>query len=82
MKQRIFNMLVALDSFALVWLTLGKSWPAETISSAAYRSELYGGYFGFARKYIDLLFSPLEDDHCRQSWLYAINKRNLPEDMR
>lgn len=82
MKQRILNILVALDSFVFVLLTLGVGHPGETISSAAYRSELIGGYFRFARPVIDFLFAWLEDKHCFESWLYAMTKRNLPEDMR
>lgn len=82
MKRRILHILITLDSFVLSVLTLGKAWPGETISSAAYRSELMGGYFRFARPVIDWLFSPLEKNHCSESWLYAMNNRNLPEDMR
>lgn len=82
MKRRILNLLIALDSFVLVLLTLGKAWPGETISSAAYRAELKGGHFCHARPVIDWLFSPIQKNHCFESWLYATNKGNLPEDMR
>lgn len=75
-------MLIALDSFVLSLLTLGKAWPGETISSAAYRSELQGGYFRHARPVIDWLFYGIEKDHCKLAYLYAVNKRNLPDDMR
>lgn len=82
MKQRILNILVALDSFVFVLLTLGVGHPGETISSAAYRSELHGGWFRFARPVIDWLLCWLEDCHCRRAYLYAKRKMNLPEDMR
>lgn len=82
MKRRILNILISLDSFVLVLLTLGKAWPGETISSAAYRAELKGGYFACARPVIDWLFSSLQSQHCYESWRYAITKSNLPEDMR
>lgn len=82
MKRRILNVLIALDSFVLVLLTLGKAWPGETISSAAYRAELLGGHFRFARPVIDWLFSPLEDEHCKSAYWYAVRKSNLPDDMR
>lgn len=82
MKRRVLNILIALDSFVLVLLTFGKAWPGETISSAAYRAELQGGYFRYSRPVIDWLFSPIEERHCFESWLYAMTKRNLPEDMR
>ena len=82
MAQRVLNILVALDSFVFVLLTLGAGHPSETISSAAYRAEMHGWRFGKARPVIDWLLSWLEKDHCKQAWLYAVNKRNLPEDMR
>ena len=82
MKQRILNILVALDSFVYVLLTLGVGHPGETISSAAYRSESKDGWFAFARPVIDWLMAPLEDKHCQKSYAYAKNKLNLPEDMR
>ena len=44
--QRVLHILICLDSLALSILTLGKAWPGETISSAAYRSEIQGGWFG------------------------------------
>jgi hypothetical protein len=80
--QRVLHILICLDSLALSILTLGKAWPGETISSAAYRSEIQGGWFGKTRPLIDWLFSPFEDRHCFKSWFYAISKANLPEDMR
>ena len=82
MRQRILNILVAFDSLVLVLLTLGKAWPGETISSAAYRAEIHGRFFGHARPEIDLMFAQLEDRHCYKSWFYAVSKANLPEDMR
>lgn len=82
LRQRILNILVSLDSFVLVLLTLGKAWPGETISSAAYRAEIHGQLFGHARPVIDWMFAPLETSHCYKSWFYAVSKANLPEDMR
>lgn len=82
MKRRLLNILIAGDSFVLVLLTLGKAWPGETISSAAYRAELQGGHFRHARPVIDWMFARIEGNHCFESWLYAMKKSNLPEDMR
>ena len=82
MIQRILNFLIALDSFLLSFLTLGKAWPGETFSSAAYRAELTGGHFRHARPAIDWLFSRIEKEHCKLSYEYATTKRNLPDDMR
>ena len=82
MKRRILNILIALDSFVLAILTLGSAWPGETISSAAYRAETLGLFFGRARPVIDWMFSRIERDHCRLAYEYAVSKRNLPGDMR
>lgn len=82
MRRRILNVVIAADSLLLAILTLGESWPGETISSAAYRAETKGQLFGHARPVIDWLLRWLEDDHCQQAYNYAVNKRNLPEDMR
>jgi hypothetical protein len=80
--KRILNILIALDSFVYVLLTLGAGQPGETISSAAYRSELKHGWFRFARPVIDAMFAPFENNHCRASYYYAKLRLNLPEDMR
>lgn len=80
--QRILNILISFDSFLYTLLTLGKGYPGETISSAAYRAEIFGMWFGKARPIIDWLFSPLERNHCQLAYFYAYQKRNLPEDMR
>lgn len=82
MKGRVLNVLIALDSLVLVLVTLGVAHPGETISSAAYRSELHGQVFGRARPLIDWLLSWLEPEHCKGAYDYAIAKANLPEDMR
>lgn len=80
--SRILNMLIALDCFVLSVCTLGKAFPGETISSAAFRAELHMQWFGCVRPVIDWLFSPFEDQHCFKAWMYARDKYNLPEDMR
>lgn len=82
MRQRILNVLIALDSLVFVLLTLGKGHPGETISSAAWRAEQHGQWFGLARAPIDWLLSWLEDNHCQGAYDYAVKKRNLPDDMR
>jgi hypothetical protein len=82
MRQRILNIAIAFDSLLLCLLTFGKAWPGETISSAAYRAELFRMPFRHARPVIDWILCWLEDDHCHKAWLYATAKRNLPEDMR
>lgn len=82
MCNRVLNILIAFDSFIYVLFTLGVGHPSETISSAAYRAEKHGKFFGKVRPYIDWLFSRLQKDHCKLAYEYAINKYNLPKDMR
>lgn len=79
--NRIVNILFTLDCFLFSVATLGKAYPGESFSSAAYRAESYGMVYGIARKWIDKLFSLLgQVDHCKVA--YSSAKLNLPEDMR
>lgn len=79
MLDRVVNMLFALDCFLFSLLTLGKAYPFESFSSAAYRAEKQGRLYGKARPLIDTLlwFNPM---HCQHAYINAIN--NLPEDQR
>lgn len=80
MRQRILNVLIALDQLAWVVVTLGKGSPDETISAAAWRMEQQGKFSGrVLRPLIDLLFLPLERDHCRLSAESEKMGRHLPE---
>ena len=78
-RQRILHLLIAFDQLAWVVLTLGKGHPDETISAAAWRMEQQGKIAGrILRPLIDLLFRPLERDHCRLSFESELNGRQLP----
>ena len=80
MKQRILNLLIAIDQLAWVIVTLGKGKPDETISAAAYRMEQQGKLAGkVLRPVIDLLFRPLERDHCRLSFESEVRGAHLPD---
>lgn len=80
MKQRILNILIAIDQLAWVLITLGAGYPDETISSASYRYEQKGNIIGqLARPVIDLLFLPIEKDHCRKAYEAEIKNRQLPK---
>lgn len=69
MRERIHHILVALDQLAWVLLTLGRGYPDETISAAAWRLEQQGRRSGrILRPLIDWMFSPLEKDHCRGAY--------------
>lgn len=78
MKQRLLNILIALDRLAYQALTLGYGSLHDTISSAAYRMEQKGRLIGkLSRPCIDWVFSVLGDDkHCFTSYISA--KYNLP----
>lgn len=83
MKRRLINVLIALDQLAWVLLTLGKGSPDETISAAAYRMEQQGKLAGrILRPLIDLLFRPIERDHCRLSYESEIAGSHLPDGYR
>ena len=81
MKQRMLNLLIALDQLAYVLVTLGAGSPDETLSAAAWRTEQKGRLFGrIFRPLIDLMFMPFERDHCHKSFESERNGRHLPEE--
>ena len=77
---RLSNILFALDCFLFALCTLGKSYPSESFSSAAWRAEKSNRFYGKARPFIDWLFSWSIPNHCE--WCYTNAKANLPEDQR
>ena len=80
--NRIVNILLALDCFLFAVCTLGASYPSESFSSAAYRSEGKAQFYGrYARPAIDWVFAMLgQREHCKAAYFSA--RFNLPEDMR
>lgn len=65
LRQYILNILISLDQLVNV-LIGGK--PDETISSRAGKGRLEGSIFWtYAADFIDLLFYPLEKNHCFNS---------------
>ena len=79
MRKRLLHVLIALDQLAWVLLTLGKGHPDETISAAAWRMEQQGKPAGrILRPLIDVLFRPLERDHCRLAYESETAGRHLP----
>lgn len=79
MKQRLLNLLIAVDQLLWVVFTLGKGHPDETISAAAWRMEQQGKRAGrILRPAIDALFWPLERDHCRLSFESERDGKQLP----
>ena len=81
--KRIFNLAVAIDQLAYVLLTLGAGHPDETLSAAAWRTEQSGKLGGrIFRPVIDLLFCPLEREHCRNAYESECLGRQLPKEYR
>lgn len=79
-RQRVLNVLIAIDQLAWVLLTLGRGHPDETISAAAWRMEQQGKMAGrILRPLIDVLFRPLERDHCRLSFESEVRGAQLPD---
>lgn len=77
MKQYLLNVLIALDQLTN---TLRGGSPDETLSAAAWRTEQAGKLGGrIARPLIDLLFSPLEANHCQAAYLSEITGKQLPK---
>lgn len=81
--KRIFNLAVAIDQLAYVILTLGAGHPDETLSAAAWRTERSGKLGGrIFRPAIDMLFWPIEREHCYRAYLSERNGLQLPEEYR
>lgn len=80
MRQRLLNLAIAIDQLLWVVLTLGKGYPDETISAAAWRMERQGKIAGrILRPLVDALFRPLESDHCRKSFESERRGAHLPD---
>lgn len=82
MKDRIINLLIAIDQLLYVLITLGEGMPDETMSSAAYRTEQKGLPLGsFFRPLIDRIFwfSP---KHCEQAFNAERRRIQLPPEER
>ena len=83
MKRRLLHVLIALDQLIYVLITLGNGYPDETLSSAAYRLELRGHFWGrFWRPIIDWLFRPIEQNHCQQAYNAEYRKMQMPRELR
>lgn len=77
LKQYLLNVAIALDQLANA---LRGGAPDETLSAAAWRTEQQGRVLGrFFRPAIDMLFRPLEKDHCRESYESERTGRHLPD---
>ena len=83
MKLRILHFLIAIDQLVYVILTLGKGYPDETLSSAAWRLEQGGHFMGrFWRPAIDFLARPFERDHCQKAYDSEKRRNHVHQSMR
>jgi len=83
LATRIKHLLIGLDQFLWVLLTLGGGSPDETISAASWRLEQEGRLFGrVMRPVIDWLASPWEADHCWRSYQSEQLRAQLPAQYR
>lgn len=74
--KRIKNFLICLDQLLYSIITLGAGSPDETCSSAAWRMECDGKFFGFFRPIIDGLFF-WDKNHCKESYLSELLKKEF-----
>ena len=80
MKQYLLNVAIALDQLGNA---LRGGSPDETLSAAAWRTEQAGKLGGrIFRPLIDLLFCPIEREHCRKAYEAERLGRQLPEEYR
>ena len=83
MKQRVLNLLIAIDQLVYVLITLGRGSPDETLSAAAWRTEQEGHILGrLFRPLIDFLARPWERDHCRKAFESERSGGHLPKEYR
>lgn len=82
MRQRILNLLIALDQFLFCCLMLGNSYPDETASACAWRLEQAGRIQGrIFRPLIDALFW-FDHHHCLECYKIERDRRQLPREYR
>ncbi len=82
-RNRILNILIALDQLLFSLLSLGSSCPDETFSAACWRWESHGLLKGkVLRPCIDFIFLHIFKDinHCKESYLSEKVGRQLPKE--
>ena len=77
----IRRVLIALDQ---LFNSLCGGWPDETISSVCYRKSQEKGHYGFKflKIVLDLVLTPIDQDHCFQSYLAELRREQLPMEYR
>lgn len=72
------RLLIAADQLLNVLICNG--YPDETMSSAAYRMEAQGRFWGFMRPVIDALFAYWQKEHCKNAYEAELRWQQLPKD--
>ena len=75
------NVLIALDQLAN---TICGGFPDETISAVCFRKSLEKGHYGhkFLRFLLDIILTPINQDHCFQAYIAEKERSQLPEKYR
>ena len=79
--RRILNLLITLDQFLFCVLCLGRTYPNETASAAAWRLECTGLWSGrLFRPIIDWFFRVFfrDDNHCAQAYMNLLAGKHMP----
>lgn len=77
MRERILNVLIAIDQLVWVLITLGKGSPDETMSAAAWRLEKEGKLGGkIFRPIIDKIFF-FDPNHCEGAHRAELRRAQL-----
>lgn len=75
------RVLIAIDQLVN---TLCGGWNDETISAVCYRKSQEKGHYGFKflKFILDITLSPIDQDHCFQSYLAEMRHEQLPMEYR
>ena len=83
MRQRLLNLLIAIDQLSYVLVTLGAGHPDETLSARAYRAHRDGKILGLVlMPVIDILFFWQGPDHCKNAYINEFARKNYPSEYR
>ena len=66
----VLSALVAADVWIMRTVLGGR--PNETMSGAAWNAHISDGWWGWTYLLIDLLFYPVQRDHCMKSWIQTL----------
>lgn len=75
------NVLIALDQLLN---TVCGGFPDETISAVCYRKSQEKGHYGFKllKFILDITLTPINQDHCFESYYSEMKRSQLPEKYR